>query len=78
MEYMRGLLRDNDLFRTYITVRAGGARRGARALRNGLPWAARAGGHGGGRGLGPVAGPTLSPAPPPRCSGPRSTSSASG
>lgn len=52
MEYMRGLLRDNDLFRTYITVRAGGARRGARALRKGLPRAAGAGGHGGGRGLG--------------------------
>ena len=26
MEYMRGLLRDNDLFRAYVTVRAGGAR----------------------------------------------------
>lgn len=23
MEYMRGLLRDNDLFRAYVTVRAG-------------------------------------------------------
>lgn len=42
MEYMRGLLRDNDLFRAYITVRAGRARRGARALLNQLPWAAGA------------------------------------
>lgn len=25
MEYMRGLLRDNDLFRAYVTVSAGGA-----------------------------------------------------
>lgn len=24
MEYMRGLLRDNELFRAYVTVRAGG------------------------------------------------------
>lgn len=24
MEYMRGLLRDNDLFRAYVTVSAGG------------------------------------------------------
>jgi pleckstrin domain-containing family G protein 5 len=28
MEYMRGLLRDNDLFRAYVTVRAAGAQRG--------------------------------------------------
>lgn len=26
MEYMRGLLRDNDLFRAYVTVRAWGSR----------------------------------------------------
>lgn len=46
MEYMRGLLRDNDLFRAYVTVRAvgwlvGGAESGptlaAGARGRGLP-----------------------------------------
>ena len=36
MEYMRGLLRDNDLFRAYITVRAGGARRGPGQFKDGV------------------------------------------
>lgn len=40
MEYMRGLLRDNDLFRAYITVRAGRAL-GVLRLGRGLPLAGR-------------------------------------
>lgn len=61
MEYMRGLLRDNELFRAYVTVRAGGA--AGRQVR-------------GRRGPGP-GGACPEPAPP-RLSGPRGTSSASG
>lgn len=68
MEYMRGLLRDNDLFRAYITVRASGARRGPGHCTMGSLGRQMPGGVGG----------ALSPAPPPRRSGPRSTSSASG
>lgn len=32
MEYMRGLLRDNDLFRAYVTVRVWGGRTGEPAV----------------------------------------------
>ena len=64
MEYMRGLLRDNDLFRAYVTVRKG---RGAGQL--GPPGQQV---HGGGGGARPEPSPRL------RRSGPRSISSASG
>lgn len=37
MEYMRGLLRDNDLFRAYVTVRAW--RSGCRTLGRTEGWA---------------------------------------
>lgn len=75
MEYMRGLLRDNDLFRAYVTVRKG---RGAGQL--GPPgqqvhWGR---GAGGGRDLGPGGGARPEPRPRLRRSGPRSISSASG
>lgn len=40
MEYMRGLLRDNDLFRAYVTVRAGLAGWWAGVEVGGLTWAA--------------------------------------
>lgn len=66
MEYMRSLLRDNDLFRAYVTVRAPGWRgAGAQVAHLGCGGA----GAGRGRGLGIGAGPGhrggafLSPAP---------------
>lgn len=49
MEYMRGLLRDSDLFRAYVTVRAGREGWSAGAQDPGFTWPA------GGRGL-PVGG----------------------
>lgn len=74
MEYMRGLLRDNDLFRAYVTVRVGLA--GWRAgVQNGGPTSAP-----GGPRLavgGACLSSTPAPAPIPH-SGRRSTSSASG
>lgn len=46
MEYMRGLLRDNDLFRAYVTVRGG---------RDAGRWAHPGGGGRGARGAWPGA-----------------------
>lgn len=72
MEYMRGLLRDNDLFRAYVTVRPGGlAGVQGRQPRD----------HLGSRGTGLAVGgacPEPSPGLPFPHSGPRGTSSASG
>lgn len=66
MEYMRGLLRDNDLFRAYVTVRTEGRR---------TVWvgASPGGTEQAGRGYRRSLTVRL-----PCCSGPRSTSNARG
>lgn len=63
MEYMRGLLRDSDLFRAYVTVRAGREGWSAGAQDPGFTWPADGRGLPVGGASGPGAGPALSSAP---------------